>query len=599
MWWRGRTPRDAKRSGTDGGHSTPGGHRSERTARSSEGRWCWCAFRAGWRGDLRVWALLLLGLGVVSGCARTGVFGENTADVRRPGLIDAGDAAVDVALDVPDDVAPDLVEDVAPDVVGVCGDGVVEGLEQCDEGADNSDVLPDACREDCTLPRCGDGVVDTGEPCDDGNGVDNDACSNGCREPGTPCFPCDESEACGREIDRCARLLDGQFCLQACTDEGGCAPGEICDAVRTAEGDRETQCVPELEVCSPCFDRDGDGYGIGVECLGPDCNDDNPAINPGAVEICNDVDDNCNDENDEVCPPDLIVDAETVELSGAFLFDHVWIRNGGTVVVTPYEGDAPDECSPDGPGCLTLEARIIEVLANSGIDANGAGDCRVGRGVEAGFGPGLSNVGPSGGGHGGEGGAGPGLVGGRPYGAADDSTNFMGAAGGGFAIVDGFGLGDSACNDLVGLNSAGGRGGGCIGLLAPDVIVDGFLRANGTNGQAAPSGSRPAIVDGGAGGAGGGILISGERVRISAGAALTARGGAGGRGGRYSNGGAGVDGECVGNGGGGGGGGRIKVFATRTLNNRGGANANGGTGAEGPQNDATAGTRGSLLFEGP
>jgi hypothetical protein len=34
----------------------------------------------------------------------------------------------------------------------VCGDGVVESPEACDEGAENSDVAPDACRTDCTLP---------------------------------------------------------------------------------------------------------------------------------------------------------------------------------------------------------------------------------------------------------------------------------------------------------------------------------------------------------------------------------------------------------------------------------------------------------------
>ena len=50
-----------------------------------------------------------------------------------------------------------------------CGDGVVFGSEQCDDGINNSDGAPDACRTDCSLAACGDGVVDTGEACD---GVD-------------------------------------------------------------------------------------------------------------------------------------------------------------------------------------------------------------------------------------------------------------------------------------------------------------------------------------------------------------------------------------------------------------------------------------------
>ena len=34
------------------------------------------------------------------------------------------------------------------------------------------------CRDDCTI--CGDGVVDAGEDCDDGNDVSQDGCENDC-----------------------------------------------------------------------------------------------------------------------------------------------------------------------------------------------------------------------------------------------------------------------------------------------------------------------------------------------------------------------------------------------------------------------------------
>ncbi len=47
-----------------------------------------------------------------------------------------------------------------------CGNEIVEADEQCDDGADNSDTVADACRVDCTTATCGDGVVDTGEECD-------------------------------------------------------------------------------------------------------------------------------------------------------------------------------------------------------------------------------------------------------------------------------------------------------------------------------------------------------------------------------------------------------------------------------------------------
>jgi fibro-slime domain-containing protein len=77
-------------------------------------------------------------------------------------------------------------------LTAVCGDRVVEGWEQCDDG---NTVPFDGCSAACKLELdcaggecsgfCGDGIVAAGEECDDGNGVDGDGCSRACRlEPG-------------------------------------------------------------------------------------------------------------------------------------------------------------------------------------------------------------------------------------------------------------------------------------------------------------------------------------------------------------------------------------------------------------------------------
>jgi hypothetical protein len=49
----------------------------------------------------------------------------------------------------------------------ICGDGVKNLFEQCDDGPANANV-PGACRTYCRLPACGDAVIDEIEECDDG-----------------------------------------------------------------------------------------------------------------------------------------------------------------------------------------------------------------------------------------------------------------------------------------------------------------------------------------------------------------------------------------------------------------------------------------------
>lgn len=48
-----------------------------------------------------------------------------------------------------------------------------------------------------------------------------------------------------------------------------------------------------------CPDKDKDGYSNNSLCGLKDCNDNNVNINPGKTEICNGIDDNCNNQTDE------------------------------------------------------------------------------------------------------------------------------------------------------------------------------------------------------------------------------------------------------------------------------------------------------------
>lgn len=61
----------------------------------------------------------------------------------------------------------------------VCGDGMMDDGEACDDG---NTVAHDGCSPTCTIevPVCGNGFVDVGEECDDGNLVNGDGCSSAC-----------------------------------------------------------------------------------------------------------------------------------------------------------------------------------------------------------------------------------------------------------------------------------------------------------------------------------------------------------------------------------------------------------------------------------
>ncbi len=81
---------------------------------------------------------------------------------------------------------------------------------------------------------------------------------------------------------------------------------EVAKGQKTAKfsGGNIEKIVVKLDWLSGlCLDEDKDGYGVGTSCLGEDCNDGDSGINPGALETCNGIDDDCDDETDEELEP--------------------------------------------------------------------------------------------------------------------------------------------------------------------------------------------------------------------------------------------------------------------------------------------------------
>lgn len=196
----------------------------------------------------------------------------------------------------------------------ICGDGIVQTPEVCDDGNTNAG---DGCSADCGTVEsgfeclvpgsactsihdetpepqpepenvCGDSHLDPDETCDDGNTVDGDGCSADCSTiesgficptPGTACEPeilcgngkldadevCDDgntdaedgcSEACDKIETgyRCDRV--GQLCVLLSCGDGVIDDGELCDSgkLNMPYWPYDGGCSPECRPAHYCGD---------------------------------------------------------------------------------------------------------------------------------------------------------------------------------------------------------------------------------------------------------------------------------------------------------------------------------------------------------
>ena len=170
--------------------------------------------------------------------------GDDTVDCLDPTCSDAvvcesfcGDGVVDAGEGCDDGAAnSDIDADACRNNCqpAFCGDGVFDEGEACDSGNANSDTEADACRTSCELPSCGDGAVDLGEECDGGaNGSDTapDACRTSCKLPVCGDGAVDTGEGCDNGTENSDTTVDGcrTNCALASCGDGVLDAGEACD----------------------------------------------------------------------------------------------------------------------------------------------------------------------------------------------------------------------------------------------------------------------------------------------------------------------------------------------------------------------------------
>jgi cysteine-rich repeat protein len=200
----------------------------------------------------------------------------------------------------------------------LCGNGRSESGETCDDTNLNSG---DGCSATCQDEGiCGDGVQQPWEQCEDGNEADGDGCSAECLLEGPlncgnsvvdPGETCDDG---GRE--------DGDGCGSDCQIEGECGDSvigshETCDDGNTADGDgcsaqcqvEETECgngrIEAGESCDDSNVTDGDGCSAQCTRENPRCGngiiDENEACDDGNTQDGDSCSANCREEIVENC----------------------------------------------------------------------------------------------------------------------------------------------------------------------------------------------------------------------------------------------------------------------------------------------------------
>jgi cysteine-rich repeat protein len=203
-------------------------------------------------------------------------------------------AALDSCETSFDDCTMDLA---ACEAMATCGDGVIEGSEQCDDGNGND---LDACRNNCQLPRCGDGVASASEACDSGgntstcdfncsnpacgDGLVNGAftpslapgperCDDGNTSPGDGCSASCQVEDCGNGV---TEFANGEQC-----DDGN---GNDLDACRN--NCQSPRCGDGVASASEACDTGTNTATCDHDCTMPACNDG--VVNLNANEQCED-----------------------------------------------------------------------------------------------------------------------------------------------------------------------------------------------------------------------------------------------------------------------------------------------------------------------
>jgi len=230
-------------------------------------------------------------LDVADNCPR--VANASQADANGDGVGDACDADADGVADDRDNCPTVANRDqrvFARHVGQACdidADGTSDAVDNCPAAANflQADTDGDGAGDACDADDDGDGLLDGDDNCDthpsslqpdvDGDNV------------GDPCDHDADGDGYLNVLDNCPATFNG------------------------TQEDRDADRLGDA--CDPCTDLDRDGVGLPGSACGssePDCDDTDAAIFPGAQDLCDEIDNDCDLAVDEAQCSDFDIDVD-------------------------------------------------------------------------------------------------------------------------------------------------------------------------------------------------------------------------------------------------------------------------------------------------
>lgn len=206
-------------------------------------------------------------------------------------ILGGGFLSSEICDDLLDNDEDGLVDKADPDCF-ICGDGILDPDEQCDDGNLSGG---DGCDGSCQLENsCGNGVVDPGEECDDGNLSGGDGCDSVCQlENRAPDAVCENASECN-DPGLCAAAIsglgagsfdpDGDPLSITQSPAGPYAVGQHVVSVIVSDGSLQDTCTSNVEVldCEPPDLTCPDNFQL--QCTG---NGSAPVTPPDATVVDN------------------------------------------------------------------------------------------------------------------------------------------------------------------------------------------------------------------------------------------------------------------------------------------------------------------------